>query len=168
MPVQLRYPLPFYSAVVITLSTIGGCGWLLYSREHLTPWTATALALGALLLAAIVAALLWYQARLLCQWVVVMVPPAWAAHADEVAGAHGQYRQHKRLKRNPRPARIKKGSLIVPISTTSGGALSGDMEEQARKMCEALQLSAVRVKKPKRNKNTGYVLFVFSLEDAAV
>lgn len=167
MPIQLRYPLPFYTGLLLTLLIVGGGGWWLYDSDHLTPWTAAAVVAGALLVAVLVGVLLWYRARLLCQWFVVMIPPAWAAHADEVAGASGQYRQAKRLKRSARPARIKNGALVVPVATTSGGLLAGDMEEQARKLGDALQLSAARVKKPNGKKNAGYVLFVLSLEDAA-
>lgn len=167
IPVQLRYPLPFYSGFLLTLLLGGGGCWYLYDADRLSPWSAVAVIGGALLVGVLVAVALWSKARLLCQWCVVMLPPAWAAHADEVAGAQGKYRAQKSLVRASRLPSIKNGALIVPVSTTSGGLLSGHAQEQAEKLANALQLSAARVEKPKGKKNPGYVLFVLPLEDAA-
>lgn len=166
-----RYPLPVGAGVVLGVLLGVGCGWLLQDFGNWGLLMAVLVALGVGLFTGLVA---WNKWRLLCGWVVAMVPTAWAAHAEYAGllsegaqGANGHrirepLKVAKGWKKYPK---IKEGALKVPVKTNSGGLNRKNAQELANNLADVLQLSSARVEYPQDAKNSGVIWLVMSEED---
>lgn len=167
-----RYPLPLSVGVVFGVAFGALLGWWLWEpgREI---WAVGAGAVLALVLGSLLGVLVWSRARLLCGWVVCMVPDSWDAHAHfagllttgrQGASGHRERMPLKVAKIKARP-RIKSGALWVPVKTTEGGLNRKNAEKLADELAAVLCLSAARVKIPQGRKNAGFFWFILSAED---
>lgn len=165
-----RYPLPVGAGVVLGVLLGVGCGWLLQDFGNWGLLVAVLVALGAGVFTGLFA---WNRLRLLCAWVVVMVPTSWAAHAEYAGllsegaqGANGhRIREPLRVAKWMNTPRIEEGALHVPVKTNSGGLNRKNAQELANNLADVLQLSSARVEYPETSKNSGVIWLVMSEED---
>lgn len=184
MPIRYRYPLPTAVAVFVFLAIFGGSFWYWqirpYNRFQLENVEIVPVIIYAVVGASsgfLCAALIFSRARVLCGWVVAVIPPCWDRHA-ELAGFHyrgeqGYFsgvREQKPLKLARISARpkIKNGCLWLPVKTNSGGITPQNQDELARQLAEVFQCAAGRVEPSTTGKNSGYRWFVLSPVDRTI
>lgn len=170
-----RYPLPVAVGVLLGLSLGVLAGWAVWSGSSAGQWWAFGVGvLVGLVLGVLGGSLVWSRGRLVCAWVVTMLPGAWAAHAL-AAGLKAEGRQLESgrhadiaipVAKVVAIPHIKGGTLRVPVKTDHGKLNPANAPELARELSAVMGLSSSSVEFPRKKKNPGYCWFILGAEDA--
>lgn len=170
-----RYPLPVAVGVLLGLSLGVLAGWAVWSGSSAGQWWAFGVGvLVGVVLGVLGGAAVWNRARLVCAWVVSMVPSAWTAHAL-AAGLKAEGRQLESgrhadiaipVAKVVAVPHIKGGTLRVPVKTDHGRLNPANAPDLARELAAIMGLSSSSVEFPRKKKNPGYCWFILGAEDA--
>lgn len=170
-----RYPLPSIVAIICII-----VGLMVPFVEWVNPETEESSGLNilvgvflGLVIGVGIAVALWHWCRLLCQWVMVLIPRCWNEHAWE-AGLVSEVEQLRsgiskkiplgvcKIRAQPK---IKHRSLWIPVKTTSKAMTRANASAMADNLARVMQLSCAEVKWPNKNTNSGYCWFIISEKD---